>query len=269
MPVPSAPYDVVNDALNLARTRINDAIQSIGGDMLTNTQPFTQVMANAGWRKAQAYLASLGYSRVRKRVTLTGFPVVGSTDPASETILNWSWFFDGVSFFYPPDTPVLPQDFIAPLRIGERQSVGFQAVLTQGNAGFSPVQLSSDGNPDLRKSIRNGWFDWRNDEIVMPGSLRSMDLQIYYAAYLPDFATVAEIQWYNQPIPILRSTSAFANYIAAEFAGPRGDMDAQAFVAAAEQDCRVLYNNSDVPLKQRNNISRRSYGGGCGRGYGF
>src|ERR1700744_4185934 len=101
-PVPTAPYDIVNGALNLTRTRINDAIQSIGGDMLTNTQPFTQEMTNAAWRKLQAFLATLGYSKVRKRTVITGLPIVGSQDPASETILNWMWFFDGVSYFVPP-----------------------------------------------------------------------------------------------------------------------------------------------------------------------
>jgi hypothetical protein len=44
-------------------------------------------------------------------------------------------------------------------------------------------------------------------------------------------------------------------------------MDAGTFITQAEQDCRLIYNNSDVPLKQRNNISRRSYGGGRNSGY--
>jgi hypothetical protein len=260
-PQPSAPYAVVNDALNLARTRINDAIVSIGGDMLTNTQPFTQVMSNAAWLKLQQFLASLGFSRNRKRTVLTGFPVVGSTDPASECRLNWSYYFDGVSYFTPPETPVLPQDFIAPLRIGERHSTGFQATLTTSFSRFTKLTLAPDGNPDWQKRAWNGWFDWRNDEIILPGSNQIMDLEIFYAAFLPDFNTVGEVQWYNQPIPILRSTSALANYIAAEFAAPRGDLDAGSFVSAAEEDSRLIYNNADVPLKQRNNLSRRSYSG--------
>lgn len=267
-PTPLQPYVVVNDVLNLARTRVNDAIASIGGDMLTNTQPFTQVMTNAAWLKLQQFLASLGYTRLRKRTILTGMPKVASQDPASETILTWRWFYDGVSYWIPPNTPVLPQDFIAPLRIGERTSVGYEPVLTSGNMSFSPMQMSPDGNPSWRKQSFNRWFDWRNDGIVMPGSLQSMDLEIYYSAYLEDFNTVGEVPWYEQPVPIMRSQSALANYICAEFAAPRGDMDAQTFVAAAEQDARLIYNNSDVPLRQRTNISRRSYAGGR-RGFGW
>ena len=35
------PFDTVDTALNMARTRLNDAIASLSGDVLTNDQPFT------------------------------------------------------------------------------------------------------------------------------------------------------------------------------------------------------------------------------------
>jgi hypothetical protein len=261
-PVPYAPYPVVNDALNLARTRINDAIQSIGGEMLTNTQPFTQVMTNGAWLKMQKFMASMGYSRVRNRAVLTGMPICGSQDPASQCVLNWSFFYDGVSYWVPPNTPVLPQDLIAPLRISERQSSGFQPVLTQGYTGFRPMQLTPDGNYNCRKTVFNGWFDWRGDDLILPGSTMSVDLEIFYSASLAAFNTIGEVSWYNQPIPIIQGESALAYFICNEFAVGRGDMDAQSWLTMGQQDCRDLLNTSDVPLKQRFNVSRRSYGGG-------
>jgi hypothetical protein len=268
IPAPTSPYPLVNDALNLARTRINDAIQSIGGEMLTNTQPFTQVMTNGAWLKMQKFLATMGYSRVRKRTVLTGFPIVASQDPASECILNWSFFFDGVSYWIPPNTPVLPQDLIAPLRMGERQSQGYQATLTSGNSGFRDMGLSPDGNRNWRKTVYNGWFDWRNDDLILPGSSSMFDLELYYSAALQPFNTVGEILWYNQPLPIIQGTSALAYFICNEFSVGRGDADAQSWLTMGQQDCRDLLNTSDVPLKQRFNVSRRSYGGGRNSGYG-
>jgi hypothetical protein len=262
-PAPSAPYPLVNDALNLARTRINDAIQSIGGEMLTNSQPFTQVMTNGAWLKMQKFMASMGYSRVRKRTVLTGLPIAGSQDPASECILNWSWFFDGVSYWLPPDTPVLPPDLIAPLKLKERQSSGYQAVLTAGYTGFRPMGLSSTGeNSNARKVCFNGWFDWRNDEIVLPGTTMSVDLELYYSVALPDFNTVGQVQWFDQPLPVIQGKSALAYWICHEFAPGRGDADGDSWLTKAQQDCRELLNTSDVPLRQRHNVSRRSYGGG-------
>jgi hypothetical protein len=267
-PVPSAPYPSCNDALNLARTRINDAIQSIGGDMLQNTQPFTQVMSNGAWLKMQKFMASMGYSRVRKRAVLTGFPTVNSQDPASECILNWSFFFDGVSYWVPPNTPVLPQDLIAPLRVSERYSQGFQPTLTTGNSGFRDMEMAPDGNRNWRKKGCNGWFDWRGDDLILPGSLTQFDLEIYYSASLPGFNTVGQVNWYDQPVPIVQGESALAHYICREFAVGRGDMDEAAWETSGQQDCRDLLNTSDVPLKQRTNVSRRSYAGGRNSGYG-
>lgn len=262
-----APYDTVDSVLNTVRTRINDAIVSLGGEVLTDNQPFTQEMSNTGWRKFQSFLADKGMSRFRKRCVLSAFPVVGTQDPASETLLNWSSFYDGVSYWYPPGTQVLPQDLIQPLTIGER--------ITGTNATFTPVEMAYNGRlPDWRKRGWNGWWDWRDDGLYMPGSLYSMDLQLYYAAFLQDFVTVGELQWYQQPVPVMRCKSALANYICAEFAAPRGDMDAAAFTAAAEQDARLNFN-VDVRPKQRVNVSRRSFSGrnrgdtrgGAGFGY--
>ena len=65
----------------------------------------------------------------------------------------------------------------------------------------------------------------------------------------------------NMPIQIMRSESAMANYIAAECAAGRDDVDAPTFLAAAEKDAKLLMNNSDVKLKQRRPLQRRAYAG--------
>lgn len=262
-----APYDTVNSILNATRTRINDAIVTLGGEVLTNNQPFTQEMANNGWRKLQSFLANLGMSRFRKRCVLRNFPVVGTQDVASETMLNWTSFYDGVSYFYPPQTQVLPPDFIQPLTVGER--------ISGTNAEFQPVHMSANGRlPGWRKRGWNGWWDWRDDGLYMPGSLYKMDLEIWYPSFLADFVSSGDINWYDLPVPIMRCKSALSNYIAAEFAGPRGDMDAQTFITQAEQDARLNFN-VDVRPKQRVNVSRRGFSGRNrgdrrgGGGFGF
>jgi hypothetical protein len=66
----------------------------------------------------------------------------------------------------------------------------------------------------------------------------------------------------------MRSESAMANYIAAECALGRDDLDAPTFLSAAEKDAKLLMNNSDVKLKQRRPVQRRAYAGNRG-GYGF
>ena len=254
VPTPSfsSPYDTVDSVLNVGRVRMNDAIVSIGGDILTDGQPFTQVMANMAWRRLQSFLANLGYSRFKKPLVMEGFPVVGNMDPASQTWLNWSEFFDGTSYYVPPNTPVLPQDLILPLRLWER--------ITGTNSPFVKMEMSVDALPDFRKTAYNRMWLWENDTIYMPGSLYSMDIRIEYASFLPDFTTIGDVQWYQQPVPIMRCMDALAWYFCAEAAGPRDDMAAEPFIAKAENAARLNFNR-EVSQKQRRQVSRRSYAG--------
>ena len=250
------PYDTLITVLNVARTRLNDAISSLSGDILTDTQPFTGTMTNSAWRKMQALLANLGYSRLKQQFIGTAYPVVAPTDPASQTFLSWEYFFDGTSYYQPPDVNLLPFDFICPLRMWERWS--------GTGAYFQPMAMAPDGLPDWQKRPWNGWFEWREDAIYMPGSTAIMDLRIEYAAYLADFPvdplTNVLVTPATQKVPIMRCQSSLANYLCAEMAQGRNDLDVQGFIAQAETDAKLVMNN-EIKLKQRTPIQRRSYSG--------
>lgn len=281
MPPPppvTSPYPMLETALNLSRTRLNDAIASLGGDILTDAQPFTGAMVNAAWRALQAFLCNLGYSRYKKWFTGLRYPVTAAQDPSVMNFLSWTQFYDGVGY-YSTGVDLLPQDFIAPLRVTERRNNGAVPYdATVNNTRFTPMLLCPDGIPEGMKRPRNGFFNWENDMLVFPGSLISMDFKIEYAAYSADFITTNDILGVptanppiapaNMPIPIMRSESALANYIAAECASGRTDADAQSFLAAAEKDAKLLMNNSDVKLKQRRPVQRRAYAHSRG-GQGF
>jgi hypothetical protein len=257
-PAPLAPYDTVNSVLNIARVRMNDAIQSIGGDVLTNTQPFTQEMTNSAWRVLQSYLANLGYSRFKKPLVLPAFPIVADFDPAANTQLTWTFFFDGANYWYPPSVTLFPSDLIIPLRCWER--------MTGTNSRFLEMEQCTDRLPDVRKIGFNRYFLWENDTLYMPGSVFSMDLRFEYAAYLPDFFNIGEegepafVPWFQQQVPIMRCKNALAYYICAEAAGPRNDMDADPFIQKAQNEARLLLN-VEVSQRQRHPVQRRPYSG--------
>jgi hypothetical protein len=263
IPPPLAPYPNLEDILDLTRVKMNDAIASIGGDILTDIQPFTQVMANAGWRALQAFLANMGYSRFKKPLILPGMPIAANHDPASQCQLTWSYYFDGTSFFYPPDVNVFPQDFILPLRVWER--------LSNTQMSFIPMEMAVDRLPDFRKVGFNRFWLWENDTLYLPGSVFSMDLKFEYASFLPNFATSGTVQWFQQPVPVMRCEAALAFYICAEAAEPRNDLDGAPFILKAEQAARLIFNK-EVSQKQRRAVSRQSYAGNYGRsggGYGY
>lgn len=247
------PYDTLESVLNVARTRLNDAIASIGGDILTDTQPFTAVMTNSAWRKTQAYLSNLGFSRYKRKFFAYTMPVINSQDPAAETIWTWTYFYDATSYFVPPTVNVLPGDLIAPLKISERQS--------GTNQVYSPMQLAPDGLPEGIKMPWNRFFEWKNDAVYMPGSTFPMDLELEYAAYDNDFPSSGNVLTLpgTQLVPIARVQSGFANYLCAEMAWGRDDIDYQKFIGDAQVDLQLLMNNSDVKLKQRRPVQRRPY----------
>jgi hypothetical protein len=122
-----------------------------------------------------------------------------------------------------------------------------------------------DGLPSCTKSTYNRMWEWRQDAIFIPGSTQVMDLRLRYAAFLPDIITSGEVQWYNQPIPIMRCLDPLADYLCYEIAGARGDQNAEAFKSKAEEETKQVFNR-DVQAKQRVNVRRqprsgRSHGG--------
>ena len=261
-PVLVAPYDTWEMVLELARTRLNDAIQSLGGDILTDTAVFTQTMTIGAWRKFQTFLAQIGHSRFKSRCVLLGFPAFAATDPSQQAALSWTYYFDGVSFWYPPQVSLLPADFILPLKIWERIS----AVGSNNPMPFpsEPMAQALDGlqNKRLVQSF-NGEWEWREDAIYLPGSQYAMDLQLEYAAFLPDPATVNGVPWYsaatpyasNQLVPVMRCLSPLSLYLCAEVSVGRADLDTATFKTEAEDETKQLFN-IEAKQKQRTTTSR-------------
>ncbi|SRR5258708_4681574 len=245
------PYDILETVLNLARVKVNDAIATIGGDIYTDLQPFSQVIANGAWRELQEYIANLGFTRFKQEIILYNLPVVTNRDPATQTYLNWAGYYDGTGYNVPPKAPTLPQDMILPLKLAERSSN------TQNT--FTPMHQALDGLPDTQKLPANIFWEWRNDAIYMPGASIVTDIRLRYASYLPDFITTGTLNWTQQPVPIMRCLESFACYIAAAIAGPRADLDAQSFIQKAEKAADKIFNR-EVQQKSRTTATRRPYG---------
>jgi|SRR5690242_4403095 len=257
-PTGRAPYDTVQSVLNLARVRINDAINTIDGDTLKNTAAFTQVAVNAAWRKMQDDLANKGYNGLVDRVILSFIPATTDLDPASQCFIDWTQAFIGGTYY---DAPVLPPDLIVPLRLWERPS-------NQG-WGFTPMQNYIDGLPSCMKQGYNRIWQWHGNRLEFPGSLAIEDFQIEYAKYLNDFEDTVDDQgqpvpWYTLDVPIVRCQDAFADYIAYEVTAARGDAVALTFQASAEAKSSKIFNR-EVRQKQRVNLRRipRSAGARC------
>lgn len=254
MPVPpppvTAPFDTVDSVLNLTRSKMLDTIGSLAGDILTDAQPFMEEYANAGWRELQFFLATLGFSVLKAPFIGYAYPVVDSTDPALWTTLSWTQFVNCSGTTYaPPTIWPLPQNMILPLRVSER--------ITGSQTRWSPMAMAKDELPAQYKTAYNQCWLWENNTLYMPGSTYSMDLRMELAIYLPDFATVGAVQWYQQPVTMVRAKTALAYFIAAEVDDAR-ETPAGTFRQMAQQAARQIFN-LEVSQKQRVPTQRRPY----------
>ena len=238
-----AAYDTLEFVCNAARTRLNDAIASIGGDILTDNQPFTLQIVNDGWRKLQEFLQKLGFLRFTKDVFFLDLPATPGSppDPDLEPFLNWTGYNDG-STLHTGFT--LPADFISPKRIDER--------VNGSGTAFIPMDPITGGLPLVPKGVWNRIWDWRNDTIWLPGTIQAQDLHLYYYAFLADFVAASTTPFASQTVPILRCSDSFSAYIAKETAMARGDLDAQQFIVEAENAATALVarENPSVAIQE-------------------
>ncbi len=269
--------DTANYVLNLARSRVDDLVQTPAGQPFDVTDPGRQltqqggaallrelnpdasetnrtwVIFHAAYRKMQKYLGNLGYRlMIGDNLQLTITPN-SNADPSAQQWISWNGFFDGTTFGL---APALPQDFIAPLKMRSR--------ISGQNAVFTPMRCSLDGLPPYcaTRGVINTLWEWRGNGLFLLGGTANNDLQIRYTTYLPDLLTDITNPWYYQKLPIPRCASALAWYIAYEVCFPRGDEPgAAATMAQAEGEADMVFNDQ-ARADQRTNNRRRPRGGG-------
>jgi hypothetical protein len=224
------------------------------GDIFADSQNYVLPTINLAWRKLQKKLADKGHPRLRNEVDLLSIPVVTNLDPISQQFISWTQFFDGTNF---QNSPVLPQDFISPLRLWERQS-GMVV-------DFRPMHPAGDGLWSRNKGSWNKYFDWREDAIYIPGAVLLTDMRIAYSAYLADLV-VLQGAFGATPVPIMRSADALAYYTASIFVDPRGGEKAAGFDLKGDAAVDQI-TNSWAKLQQRASYHRKPWGWrGRGRG---
>ncbi len=268
-PVPTVPFDSVDVAMNMARMRINDCPLALAGNLLADTQPYAQQTYNLAWRSFQRDLADFGDPAQTEEVLLPSFPPVANTDPATLVYVGQADYFDGQNYWVPPNVNLLPQDLIIPLHLKERMGGTTQQLV--------PMEPCDNGLPMGSKTAYLRFWEWRSagpgngNAIFMVGATVLKDIWIRYASFLPDAVTAGTVQWYQQPIPILRCADILAFYIAAEFSYSRGSEQAKAvansFWADGKAAMRSLINSTTMKNRQRISHRRHSYSGNRHNGW--
>jgi len=242
---------------------LNDCPLALSGNLLSDTQPYTQQFYNMAWREFQRDLALAGDPAQTVEFVSPSLPVVSSVDPSVQVYLSQTAFFDGTSYYTSPTVNLLPQDLIIPLWVRERLGGTTQL--------FSDMIPCDNGLPGGPKTTWLRWWEWRSagpgngNAIFMQGATVPRDLWVRYASYFGDAVLNQYITgaWYLQPIPILRCAEALSYYVAAKFALSRGSDQAveigNSFYAQGKQLMRDLLNATTMKNRQRINHRRRPY----------
>ena len=234
----SLNFDNLIVAINAANVRLSgkvDTLFPVGGQLVGNSNAFSQQAVNSAWRRLQNRLADLRFSGIQTDTVFTGVAATGSTDPATQAYISGANYFDGSGT---QTTPVLPANLIAPYELTERAN--------GSNALFTTMDQELFSLPRVPKQAFNGRWLWKNNAIYLPGATVTTDIALLYAQLLPDFvdnSPAASTRWFNQQIPLLNTIDAFAFYICLEIAIARGDgVSAAAFQLGAEASAMLMCN---------------------------
>jgi len=234
----AAPFDTVITAVNAANVRLNgkvETLQAIGGQLVGNTNSFSQQVVNNAWRKLQAKLADLRYSDIQAEVVFTAVPAITSADPMVQVYIDHAGYFNGSTVVA---NPVLPATLIRPYDLSERAN-GSTALFTQ----MDPLRYAI---PRVPKTLWNRQWIWRNAKLYMPGATGITDIALVYGALKPDFLD-ATLPWFQQDIPILNCTNPLADFICCEIYVARGNMAAAAALQqSAEYGASLMCDQDSV-----------------------
>lgn len=239
-----APYDTLENVVNTARVRLNDAIQQLAGDVLTDTAVFTLTFINAAWRRLQQLLSNYGVSILNREFRWFSVPAATQSDFGTQVWFDWDGYFDGTNIL---PAPVLPTDMIFPLDLWER--------VHGSNSIYTPIDQIFNGLPTVAQGVLNRLWEWRENKVYMPGSTGLTDIRMRYAGFLADFLDSATLTFDLQQVPIVNVLSPFAWFLCAEVAKSRGDLDAGSFDTSAQTETRFIF---DRDAQRGKSIYKRS-----------
>lgn len=240
-----APFDTVYQVMYSAMMRLNDTIdtlQAVTGKVLENPQAFSQQSVNNAWRRSQDYLRNLGYASLTNETSFSGVPAAASTDPLTQTYIDWTGYYDG-SVLHTAIT--LPQDLVWPTDLWER-------ITGQTPAGnMLEMDYILNGLPAAAKSAWNRVWEWRQEKIYMPGATGAVDLRMRYARYLLDFldgSPLVSTPWYEQIVPVMNVLDMLAWAICFEYAIARAEFQTAApeFKALSQDAAQLVFNRNVV-----------------------
>ena len=247
-PVATSAYQTCEAVLNRLRTIVNDS-EVAGGDVLTDTAPFTFQILNSAYERVQSELASFGIETYIGEAWLIGLPTVPILDPEARMIVDDT----GTSIVYPNGmgnvfslTPQLPPDLEFPQKLWERQ--------TNTTNYLAPMRQPNTGLFDMTQQNYLVDWEWLADGLRFRGATQSQDVKLRYEKQLPQLVAPTD------PVPIRGVTNAAAYHGARIFMQSRGGAVAPIYAQEAATEIFTIAQSS-ARRRQRKQVRRQPYSG--------
>src|SRR5579862_4825181 len=222
-------YSQAEDALNLARSLVNDAAGAVFTDTLL--MPFL----NSAYRGLQRELAECGDSVLAEQqdLELDTDPTTGVTPTEISDV----------------SSPQLPTDCLAPHMLWERATANTTDV-------FVPMEkfTSGGGMLNLQPSSYLRLWEWREDKINLIGATQSITVRVRYEKILPLLVLGTD------PVQIRSATDALGFATAALAARSRGARALAADLLGSAQTAAENLINRYVRPEQTKGRRRKPYG---------
>ena len=266
--LPQATGDTsLETIMNLVRSLVNDtqagATDTPGeGQILTDNpaiSPFTQPFLNSSIRELYRELRNVGNPvLIKDNVILLGLPVLhsptqglGNSDPAVQTILMPSGYFDGVQLW--PNLQ-LPGDMLYPTRIRERA--------TNSNDPFRDLDAPSGGLDSVMQGQCLRVYEWRNNNLNFRGATSVRDIMMRYYCSLPTFFSQT-LDFSTTYVPVQDCTDAVAYMTAVKYARMLGSPGLADLLAESKNQMFQL-KNANTRRMQHQDYARIPFGNSSG-----
>ncbi len=222
--VSSSAYGQAEDALNLARSLMNDAAGIVFSDAVL------MPLLNSAYRGLQRELAENGVSVFVAQIDMP-LPLTGGLTP---------------SVISDTSSPQLPTDLLAPHALWE--------VVTGSTDVFIPMEKITGGLPNLQPAPYLRIWEWREDRINLIGATQAITVRIRYEKALPALVLGTD------PVQIRSATDPLAYATAAMAARARGARALAADMAAAADAASTKLIERYVRPEQYKARRRKPYG---------
>ena len=242
------PTDTVMSVINAANVRLNgrvETLQAIGGQILGNTDAYSNRAVNDAWRKLQNGLADKRYAGLQDEIVLSNVPAAGAPDPTGQCYLDYGGF-SNCGTYTTGGSILLPAQLLRPYYLTERAHSATTALFTE-------MDEHSFALPHDVKSAWNRRWLWRNSRLYIPGATVATDIIILFGQLLADFvdiSTPSPLAWFQQSIPLPNVLDAFADYVCREIEAARGEAGAaSAWQLSAEANVDLMLNQDTAAAK--------------------